>query len=344
VKSICCIYSATEAYKDKNQMKSKVNNKLIFKIAKLLVTLALLAYLFSKLDISVLSERIEEIRWLPFLLCILFGHADRILMALKWRLLIMSSGVRISRVASMIVTYMGNFAGQFLPGGVGDDIARIFLLRNLNLSVTEVTSSIAIERILGLTALLSTSLVSLFAGQFWGFQTPPRLDWMLLGILVLMLTLILLSFTPLLKHFEKWNLRFIERFSLLNKIYRVVESYQQYSQRKRILAIFFFLSVLEVMVVTLIFYLGCRALNINLALVQLLIVIPIVLILQRIPVSINGIGVQEGLLGYYFLQLGESLESAILLSIILRVLQVIVLAPGGFFYLVKLRNLSSVDV
>jgi uncharacterized protein (TIRG00374 family) len=318
--------------------------KMLIKIAKLFITISLLVYLFSKLNISALPERIEAIRWLPFFLGILLGHVDRILMALKWRFLIQSSGVVIAPSKAMIITYMGNFAGQFLPAGLGGDVARIFLLRNLKLSVTEVTSSIAVERILGLTALVVTSILSLFVGRLWGIQTPPRLDWMLLGILAFMLLFILLSFTPLFKHSAKWNFRLAERFSLLNKIYRVVECYQQYSKRKGTLTIFFLLSMLEVLTVTVIFYLCSKALYIDIALVQLLMVIPVVLIIQRIPISINGIGVQEGVLGYYFLQLGESLESAILLSLILRVLQVIVLSPGGFFYLIKFRTPSSANV
>jgi uncharacterized protein (TIRG00374 family) len=318
--------------------------KSLLKIAKLLVTISLLVYLFSKLNLSVLPERIEAIRWMPFFLCILLGHADRILMALKWRFLIQSSGVTITASKAMIITYMGNFAGQFLPAGLGGDIARIFLLRNLKLPVTEVAGSIAVERILGLTALVITSILSLFAGRLWGIRAPNRMGWMLFGILALIVLFMLLSFSPLFKKSAQWRIRFSERFSLIKKIYHVVECYQQYSRRRGTLIIFFLLSMLEVLTVTVIFYLCCKALYIELGLVQMLMVIPVVLIIQRIPISINGIGVQEGLLGYYFLQLGESLESAIVLSIILRVLQVIILSPGGFFYLIKFRTPSSANV
>jgi glycosyltransferase 2 family protein len=332
-----------ETFKEIDQMRSTPKNKLMFTFAKLFVTIILIAYLFSKLNFSVLSEKIETVRWLPLFLCVLVGHADRLIMAFKWRFLIQSSGVSITLVISVIITYMGNFAGQFLPAGVGEDITRIFLLRNLRLPATEVTSSIAVERIFGLTALLVTSLLSLFAGRLWGVQTPPRLGWILMGILAFMLIFVLLSFTLLIKHAEKWHLRFIEKYSLVTKIYRVIESYHRYSKRKKILTTFFLLSIIEVIFVTVVFYFGCQALYIDIAFVQLLMVIPIVLLVQRIPVSINGIGVQEGMMGYYFLKLGHSLESAVLLSLMLRVIQVIILAPGGFFYILRLRRLSSVD-
>lgn len=326
-------------------MESILNSNRLTCFAKLLVSLALLAYLFSKVNLPALTEKIEAIYWLPLFFVFLVGHADRILMALKWRLLVQSSGLTITPTAAVINTYMGNFAGQFLPAGVGGDIVRIFLLRNLKMPTAEVTSSIAIERILGLLALVVTAILSVFTGRLLGIHVPPRLEWTVLSIFVFVILLILLSFMPWWKHVPKWALRFTERFSVLNKINRLVECYQQYSQRKNILTIFFFLSVVEVVVVTVIFHLGCKALYIDISLVQLLTVIPIVLIISRIPVSINGIGIQEGLLGYYFVILGESLENAILLSICFRLLEIAILAPGGLLiWIVKNRKTDIIHL
>ena len=57
------------------------------------------------------------------------------------------------------------------------------------------------------------------------------------------------------------------------------------------------------------------------------------LLVLRIPISISGVGVQEGLLGTYFVYLGYSLESAVLLSVLLRLLGILVTGPGGLLFL-----------
>lgn len=309
---------------------------------KLLVSSVLIGYLLSRTDLSIVFKKIETIHWIPLLSVILIAHADRILMALKWRLLVQSSGLTITPTAAVINTYMGNFAGQFLPAGLGGDIVRIFMLRKLRMPTVEVTSSIAIERIFGLLALVVTAILSVFTGRLLRTHVPPRLEWTVLSIFLFVMLLILLSFMPWWKHIPKWALRFTERFSVLNKINRLVECYQKYSQRKNILTIFFFLSVVEVVVVTVIFYLGCKALYIDISLVQLLTFIPIVLIIQRIPISINGIGIQEGLLGYYLVLFGESLENAILLSIIFRLLEIITFAPGGLLIWIEKNREANI--
>src|SRR4051812_5302169 len=105
---------------------------------KLLVTLSLLGYLISRIDFKRVPETFSSIHWLPLTVAVAFSHIDRILMAIKWRLLIKTQGLSVSVFEAITTTYMGNFGGQFLPGGVGTDVVRVYLLRKLHLPIISV--------------------------------------------------------------------------------------------------------------------------------------------------------------------------------------------------------------
>ena len=47
---------------------------------------------------------------------------------------------------------------------------------------------------------------------------------------------------------------------------------------------------------------------------ELAVIVPITLIVQMLPVSMNGFGVREATFGFYFTRLGLPLESALVVS------------------------------
>jgi hypothetical protein len=75
----------------------------------------------------------------------------------------------------------------------------------------------------------------------------------------------------------------------------------------------------------------CRALHIDIGLQPLMLIVPVSLILQRIPISVNGLGVQEGVLGYFFMTAGYGRDTGLALSFAFRILELGILIPGGFF-------------
>ena len=99
-------------------------------LLRLVVTLSLVAFLISRIDFKRLPETISSIYWLPLVIAFGFGHVDRFLMALKWRLLIKPQGLSVSVSDAITTTYMGNFGGQFLPGGIGTDVVPFICSEN----------------------------------------------------------------------------------------------------------------------------------------------------------------------------------------------------------------------
>jgi len=75
-----------------------------------------------------------------------------------------------------------------------------------------------------------------------------------------------------------------------------------------------------------------QALHIDVSLVELIVVIPIITLAMRIPVSLGGFGFQEGLFVALFGIIGVSATEAVLLSTTSRLLVIIISLPWGIHY------------
>ena len=72
----------------------------------------------------------------------------------RWILLLRSSGSPISAGAAAHIFLVSSFVGSFLPAGVGGDAARAYALMRHTARGGEAVASVAIDRYLGVVALM----------------------------------------------------------------------------------------------------------------------------------------------------------------------------------------------
>lgn len=112
--------------------------------------------------------------WLTFPLC-----------ALRWQMLLRSQDIRLSMQEIFRVVYLASFTGLFLPGVVGGDILRIVLgNRTSSAGMAAVTMTVAMDRLLGISALLALGLLST---SFLVVTLPEHTGVSHLAILILLL-------------------------------------------------------------------------------------------------------------------------------------------------------------
>lgn len=310
---------------------------------RLLIGGGLIAFLFYTVDMGEMRQVIvnSDPRWV--LLAYVIGIGDRIIMAYKWNILLRAKNIRIPLVNTTITYLTSTFFGLFLPSTVGGDAFRILFVTRDGHDGSDVTSSVVIERIIGMIALMVFVMGSIvlsvlvlgerFFDDIWG------LFWMVSGFCVLTLLFLIATFnTNLVKRFSH-SLNRLEKYprvrkfiELLRKVYR---SYATYRNEKGALWAFLLLSFVENLFP--IFWTYCLALafNIQVPLFYFFILVPIVLILRRLPISIDGVGIHEGTFVYFLSLIGVSVEQGLLLGIATHALAVALVLPGGIFYMFK---------
>lgn len=239
---------------------------------------------------------------------------DRVLMAAKWSILLRAQGI-VEPLPVLIRSYfVATFYGSFLPTGVGGDVIRVIDIARGREAVGPVTASVIMERILGLLALAALALVTLGV-----FVLRVRSD--ILPLLGVVLGALVLGTAVLL-----WALH----GRIPARLARLIRAFRNYAGHRGALMRFFLYSMIEHLVPVAAVYAMARALGLGLPFWVFLVIIPLELFVTRIPISLDGIGVREGLYVALFGQAGLTASEAFVLAIVGRVVTLVGVLPGCF--------------
>jgi hypothetical protein len=243
---------------------------------------------------------------------------DRVVMAGKWRILLAAQGLVHSLGELVRVYFVATFYGSFLPTGVGGDVIRVMQVSRGKERALAVTASVVMERVLGLIA--TAVLVVLTAS---GFVLGTRRD--LLPLLAAAFAAVALGIGGL-----ALALHGPRHERLPAPLARFALAFRVYSGRRGALARFFAWSFLEQLIPVVAVYCMAMALGYELRFPVFLLVIPLDLFVSRIPISVDAIGIREGLYVALFGQAGLGASEAFLLALVGRVVTLSGLLPGCF--------------
>jgi len=310
--------------------------KIISGIAfRVVISVTLVLVIISQVDFHILGNLFYSLNPVYFSLTLLLLFADRFLMAFKWNLLIRVKEIGLSVWQSFRIYLISNFFGVFLPTTIGGDMYRIYYTSNKGGQGEEIAASVILERFIGAisSALFAVIGFLLMIGLYPHLLLDLSTVLVIFGFLIFSLVLFWIS----IQRFTLTSLKYIlsswgsNRF--VKKWFRFHGAYLGYGQYKKTLLVFFILSVVEQAFFVFANYLCARAINLNVELIYFFSIIPICQILKRIPISINSIGVQEGLFVFLFSRVGVSVTEAFSLAILARIGLWLVLLPGAILYL-----------
>ncbi len=141
--------------------KPKLRNAVLLAV-KLAVAAALLAWLVWSGKLSP-EEIWDAMCRRPFLLGLVFlmYNACIVLTANRWRMLLVSQGLRPSRLDVIRMTYTGCFFSCFLPGGTGGDLVKAYYVARDSARRAEAATTVFVDRILGLYCLIGFAAVAM---------------------------------------------------------------------------------------------------------------------------------------------------------------------------------------
>jgi len=116
----------------------------------------------------------------------------------------------------------------------------------------------------------------------------------------------------------------------LEKLYR---SYQIYSRKKGTLAVFFVLTCVENVLPIVRPFIIAIALHAYVPLSYLFVIVPIELLLIRLPISFDGFGIREGVFVYFLALIGIAKDVGFSIGLTNHLVFLIALLPGWLFYL-----------
>jgi glycosyltransferase 2 family protein len=307
---------------------------------QLLISIILLSVLIYWIDFRNFINSIKNANYFYILFAILIVTINRFIMAYKWNLLLKVKDINISFFEVTKIYYISNFLGLYLPPTIGADIVRAYYINKKEYQLSDIFSSIVVERVIGLLVLLVFAVLGgIF---FYLFFLDSRINIQhILNVFILITFFVFLVFIlSLNKTISAKILMLLERHNsdnilgkLMSKLEKLYISYLLFRNSKVILLLFFLLTGLEVFSYILRSYVVAQALNVEIPFIYIFSFVPIIMALIRLPISLNGFGINEG--GFvYFLSLIEVPKAVgFSVGLIDHLVVMIAILPGGLLYL-----------
>jgi len=303
-------------------------------LIKIAVTLAIILFLFSRVNLSVMAQYLAHAN--PFLLLLALGlyFVAVTLNAVKWQIVVAAQSMDISLRNLLVYTFVGLFFGNLLPSNVGGDVIRAYGLARETGRNEAAAISVLVDRLMGLGAWFGTAIVMAMLAT----ATLSRGDELEQVEMATVIAAAFFLFAAALMFSRRVSQRLKRIFNwgplrrLQPMAQRVYDALQVYRFSYRALAINLALSLGIVLVTTLVWYAIALALGIDVSIFYFFLFNPLLVFVLLIPISFNGLGPKEATAVFFFGLVNVPAEMALAMSLIFHVVVVLTSLPGGILW------------
>lgn len=301
---------------------------------KVVLSVGLMVFLFARIPLASVGETLRHADRMWLAAAALLLIASNLLGSLQWNGLLGAVGLRIPFWKVIVYYHVGLFFNNFLPANIGGDFSRVVDASRYGESRAAAFSTVLLDRLIGTLALAGLALVT----------TVPAIDQFHLSLVYLALVgFFALSVTVLWAVFHPPLLPALERLlarvglgALGPHLEELAGRLQGFRGRRtlflRLIALALVVQVCRIFVHVLV----ARALGLAIPLTYFFLFVPLLAVIVSLPISLNGIGVREGVGVVLFGMVGVPRAAAFSLQFTTYLVAVAVSLLGGIVFLVRL--------
>lgn len=292
--------------------------RIVAGLAKLAVSAALLTLLARHTDLRELwaTVRTASMPWLAAGLSVY--TAIIVVSTWRWRLLLHAQRILVTSRRLFGIYLVAQFFNNFLPSNIGGDVFRIADTAKPAGSTTRAATVVLTDRILGVTGLTFVAACGATATKHFGENATIRSLplWLWAGFLLVLAAVVVAVVAPrviarLLQPLTIFHAEWIGK-----RIAEITDALSRFRARPQAL-LGCFSGAVTVQLLFIAFYVTvAHALRIAIGPWDLAVIVPLSLVLQMLPVSINGFGVREATFSFFFVQLGLPIAAALAVSLV----------------------------
>ena len=296
---------------------------------RIVVSAAMLVILFTRLDgddrlrAIVSAHKTSTLLWFAGALAVTI--VGIVISAFRWQAVLSALELR-ARVRTLLRHYLaGLFVSNFLPSTIGGDVLRVSRLSASNGQTSTTFASVVLERLTGWLVLPVISLVALAVNpSLWRLVPASKA-----AVAVAVATLVLLAGVLVAAAHPKLGGRLAQRsgwLRFLGAVHLGIGRLRRHPWAAASVLLVGF--AYQLAVVSAAFTLG-KALGLHVGPTAMLAFIPIVAIVQVIPITVGGLGVREGVLAVFLGPLGVASGDAIALGLLFYAVNLIASLLGA---------------
>jgi len=254
--------------------------------------------------------------------------------ALRWRAAALAMGLALPSGQAVLLSWIGMFFNQVLPSSVGGDAVRAWYLGRLGGGFATALSSVVLDRLAALLALLAVILAGLpllrplLAGQIAFWPLPVVVFAVVAG------TAVILQFGSSLSR-VLYRIRWL-RFAgdLIGHLARALPALWR---NPRLLAYALFSHALTVSAM----FALAVSVDAGLSYRDAVLCVPLIILTMALPFSFAGWGLREGTTIVVLGLVGVAAADALVISVTYGLVQLLISLPGLLLWLVRRSRASS---
>jgi uncharacterized membrane protein YbhN (UPF0104 family) len=298
---------------------------------RIIITAAALALILRKVDAGETLRALGRLRAGPVMIVLGLLALDRAVMVWRWIILLRATRQTIGPGAAVRIHLISSFIGNFLPAGVGADVARVYSVRQQTASGSGAAASVAVDRVFGLLSIGFVGLLGLLAA---GSTASPRARALIGGgaVAVGIGTAVLLWIDRWMRAAlpARWHAT-----GAGSRVLRLADALSAYRGHRGALAAVAVLSVVVQLLRILQAYVLGLGIDIRIGFRYYLLFMPLSLIVLMVPISISGFGIPQAVITALLQPRGVPEADGFALSTLIVLSGIVANLPGALLYLTR---------
>jgi len=308
------------------------STSLVKVLVRLIVSAALLYFVLRSIDLTALWERVRGMSPAWVLLALISYVFVQAISVWRWHRLLRAQHVDVTTETLRESIWVSLFFNNFLPSNIGGDVVRIADTASAAGSKTLATTVVLVDRVLGLTALVVVASFGAFAASLVGIHVPGA-RWLWIVAATGVLVAIRVIAIPKVTNYLLAPLRLLKKPWVDERVQRLQDAIDRFRETPSALA-GAFAGALVVQITVVAFYLlMAQGLSVPLPILLGAVLIPVSMVVQMAPLSINGFGVREAVFAFFFRRFGLPVDAAVALSLVSTGFVMGLSLVGGYMFL-----------
>lgn len=302
----------------------------VFFWLRLIAGILILVLIFRTIEIRSLPD-FDSLDWFMLSLSLGLVFCDRLLNAFRWSILVNCKRLDVRFNEILKIYFTGNFIGTVFPSNIGGELLKGYGLSKVTERAIDSYSSIVVERLLGIVSLFLVCLAGMvvFSNETLNFFNRARLEMNHVMAIVAAAAFIGIAGAACLKS----NSPYLERIQKF--VQDVLQSLYMYANEKAAVAFAVAISLMIQFVRVFSTWFIAKGLQIEVGIGYFFFFVPMVSFVSAVPISIAGLGIQEGAIVYFFSLGGGDPAMLIFMAILVRITTLISVLPGAWYFFRK---------
>lgn len=299
----------------------RLSNSKLYSVLKFAIAIILIYLLLKEVNLEntksiFLSSKLFRLaEYTSILLLIIF------ISTLKYFFVFLKYESNISLLKLIKTNWIGLFINNFVPGGLGMDAYRYLVFKELisKIDSTKLIILLIVDKVIGILVFIFLSFIlgyNLFIEFFHSY--------LLISIIVIIIISLILA---IFYFFQKEKV-----LSIMNSLFSIgiIPA-----------GIMIFCQLIIVILMIAAYQSLFSAIQIDIAYFELSKFVPLISLGDYIPLTINGIGIREGISVFLFKKINISSENTLVQTFIGRILGILVSIIGGIMYLYDILTVKK---